>query len=205
MADRVGATAHSLSELSELLPQADIVVSSTASTLPIVGKGSIEKALKKRRHRPMLLIDLAVPRDIEEQVNELDDAYLYTVDDLQSIISENIRNREQAAREAQVIIQQQTQEFNDWLKSLNSVELVREYRTHTRTLADEHLKKALAQLEQGKDPAEVLQRFSHRLVQQLTHKPTNLLKSAGENNDQYTLAVLQQLWSEPSSDPSEGK
>ncbi len=205
MAERVGATAHSLSELSELLPQADIVVSSTASTLPIVGKGSIEKALKKRRHRPMLLIDLAVPRDIEEQVNELDDAYLYTVDDLQSIISENIRNREQAAREAQVIIQQQTQEFNDWLKSLNSVELVREYRTHTRTLADEQLKKALAQLEQGKDPAEVLQRFSHRLVQQLTHKPTNLLKSAGENNDQYTLAVLQQLWSEPSSDPSEGK
>ena len=74
MAERVGATAHSLSELSELLPQADIVVSSTASTLPIVGKGSIEKALKKRRHRPMLLIDLAVPRDIEEQVNELDDA-----------------------------------------------------------------------------------------------------------------------------------
>ncbi|MGM0429273.1 MAG: glutamyl-tRNA reductase [Pseudomonadota bacterium] len=205
MAERVGATAHSLSELSELLPQADIVVSSTASTLPIVGKGSIEKALKKRRHRPMLLIDLAVPRDIEEQVNELDDAYLYTVDDLQSIISENIRNREQAAREAQVIIQQQTQEFNDWLKSLNSVELVREYRTHTKTLADEQLKKALAQLEQGKDPTEVLQRFSHRLVQQLTHKPTNLLKSAGENNDQYTLAVLQQLWSEPSSDPSEGK
>lgn len=205
MAERVGATAHSLSELSELLPQADIVVSSTASTLPIVGKGSIEKALKKRRHRPMLLIDLAVPRDIEEQVNELDDAYLYTVDDLQSIISENIRNREQAAAEAQVIIQQQTKEFSDWLKSLNSVELVREYRTHTKTLADEQLKKALAQIEQGKDPAEVLQRFSHRLVQQLTHKPTSLLKSAGENNDQYTLAVLQQLWSEPSSDSSKGK
>lgn len=204
MADRIGATAHSLSELSELLPQADIVVSSTASTLPIVGKGSIEKALKKRRHRPMLLIDLAVPRDIEEQVNELDDAYLYTVDDLQSIISENIRNREQAARDAQVIISQQTQEFSDWLQSLNSIELVREYRSHTKAIADEQLTKALAQLAQGKDPADVLQRFSHRLVQQLTHKPTSLLRAAGENNDHYTLAVLQQIWSEPKSDTKKG-
>ncbi|KTG24000.1 glutamyl-tRNA reductase [Idiomarina sp. WRN-38] len=205
LAEKVDGAAHSLSELSELLPDADIVVSSTASTLPIVGKGTVEKALKKRRHKPMLLIDLAVPRDIEEQVNELDDAYLYTVDDLQSIISENIRNREQAAKEAQVIIRQQAQEFTDWLQSLNSVELVRSYRQHTKAVADTHLERALAQLQQGKAPEEVLKQFSHKLVQQLTHQPTSLLKSAGENNDQYTLAVLQQLWSGDGSDPLEGK
>jgi len=99
-----------------------------------------------------------------------------------------------------VIIRQQAQEFTDWLQSLNSVELVRAYRQHTKAVADEHLERALTQLQQGKAAEEVLKQFSHRLVQQLTHQPTNLLKSAGENNDQYTLAVLQQLWSDESSD-----
>ncbi|HAD47799.1 MAG: glutamyl-tRNA reductase [Idiomarina sp.] len=193
LAQKIGGKAHSLAELGELLPQADIVVSSTASTLPIVGKGSIESALKKRRHRPMLLIDLAVPRDIEEQVNELDDAYLYTVDDLQNIISENIKNREQAARQAQVIIQQQSEEFGDWLKSLNSVGLIRDYRGQTQQIAQQQLQKAQQLLAQGKPAEDVLQLLAHRLTQQLTHQPTQLIKAAGEHNDQNSLALLQQL------------
>lgn len=193
LAEKVGGRAHSLSELGELLPSADIVVSSTASTLPIVGKGSIEQALKKRRHKPMLLIDLAVPRDIEEQVNELDDAYLYTVDDLQNIISENIKNREQAARQAQVIIQQQSREFGEWLKSLNSVELIRGYRQHAQAIAEQQTERALQLLAQGKAPEQVIQLLTHRLTQQLTHQPTQLLKLAGEQNDQKALALLQQL------------
>ncbi|MGM0524878.1 MAG: glutamyl-tRNA reductase [Pseudomonadota bacterium] len=194
LAGKIGGKAHSLSELGELLPNADIVVSSTASTLPIVGKGSIERALKKRRHKPMLLIDLAVPRDIEEQVNELDDAYLYTVDDLQNIISENIKNREQAARQAQMIIHQQSEEFGDWLKSLNSVELIRRYRQHSQQIAEQQLQKAQLMLQQGKSPEQVLQLLSHRLTQQLTHQPTQILKTAGEQNDQAALALLEQLW-----------
>ena len=193
LAQKIGGKAHSLSELGELLPESDIVVSSTASTLPIVGKGSIERALKKRRHKPMLLIDLAVPRDIEEQVNELDDAYLYTVDDLQNIISENIKNREEAARQAQVIIQQQSEEFGDWLKSLNSVELIRDYRQHAQSLAEQQLDKAQQMLAQGKDAEQVMQLLTHRLTQQLIHQPTQLLKLAGEQNDQNALALLQQL------------
>lgn len=193
LAQKIGGKAHSLAELGELLPMADIVVSSTASTLPIVGKGSIERALKKRRHRPMLLIDLAVPRDIEEQVNELDDAYLYTVDDLQNIISENIKNREHAAHQAQVIIQRQSEAFGDWLKSLSSVELVREYRNYTQQLAQQQLEKAEQMLAQGKSPNEVLQLVTHRLTQQITHHPTQLIRAAGEHNDKNALALLQQL------------
>ncbi|WP_404403028.1 glutamyl-tRNA reductase [Idiomarina seosinensis] len=194
LADKIGGKAHSLAELGDLLPAADIVVSSTASTLPIVGKGVIEKALKQRRHKPMLLIDLAVPRDIEEQVNELDDAYLYTVDDLQNIISENVKNREQAARQAQIIIQQQSEQFKDWLNSLDSVRLIRQYRQHSQQLADVQRDKALQMLQQGKDPEQVINLLAHRLTQQLSHQPTQLLRTAGEKNDQTALALLQNLW-----------
>lgn len=194
LAQKVGGKAHSLAELTELLPKADIVVSSTASTLPIVGKGSIETALKQRRHKPMLLIDLAVPRDIEQQVDELDDAYLYTVDDLQNIISENIKNREQAAQQAQTIIQQHSQEFSDWLETLDNVDLIRSYRAHAQTVSEQQLSKAKQLLQQGKDPEQVLQLLSHRLTQQLTHRPTQLLKMAGERQDKAALSVLTQLW-----------
>ena len=134
-----------------------------------------------------------MPRDIEEQVNELDDAYLYTVDDLQNIISENIKNREQAAQQARVIIQQQSEDFGHWLKSLNSVGLIREYRSHAQQLAQQQLQKAQQLLAQGKPVDEVLQVLTHRLTQQLTHQPTQLLKVAGENHDQNALALLQQL------------
>ncbi|MBL74440.1 MAG: glutamyl-tRNA reductase [Idiomarinaceae bacterium] len=196
LAQRVGAEAHSLSQLGELLPNADIVVSSTASTLPIIGKGRVEKALKQRRHKPILLIDLAVPRDIEEQVNELDDAYLYTVDDLQNIISENIKNREQAAQQARKIIAREANQFLDWLRSLDSVTLIRDYRQHTQKVAQLQLEKALAMLQQGKPAEQVMQVLSHKLTQQHAHRPTQLLKQAGEQGDQTTLSVLQRLWLE---------
>ncbi|RUO80640.1 glutamyl-tRNA reductase [Idiomarina tyrosinivorans] len=196
LATKFAAEAHTLAELPELLPNADIVVSSTASTLPLVGKGMVEKALRQRRHQPMLFIDLAVPRDIEEQVNELDDAYLYTVDDLQNIISENLRNREQAAQQAQQIISSERQAFVDWLASLNSVDLVRDFRQHYQALAQQQLSRAMTQLQAGKDPQAVLEEFSHRLTNQMLHEPTRMIKKAGENGDQHTLAVLQLLCSE---------
>ena len=143
-----------------------------------------------------MLIDLAVPRDIEEQVNELDDAYLYTVDDLQNIISENIKNREQAAQQARKIIAREASQFLDWLRSLDSVTLIRDYRQHTQKIAQVQLEKALAMLQQGKPAEQVMQVLSHKLSQQLAHRPTQLLKQAGEQGDQTTLSVLQQLWLE---------
>ena len=111
LAEQFNAKVITLSQVPMQLPQADIVISSTASTLPIVGKGMVEQALKKRRHKPMFLVDLAVPRDIEQQVAELEDAYLYTVDDLQSIVAQNVSSRQQAAEQAGVIIRQGADDF----------------------------------------------------------------------------------------------
>lgn len=194
LATRFKGEAHSLAELPDLLASADIVISSTASTLPMIGKGMVESALKKRRHQPMLFIDLAVPRDIEEQVNELDDAYLYTVDDLQGIITENIRNREQAAAEGEAIIADHTQAFVSWLRGLNHVDMIRDYRQHNQALAEEQLQKALAQLEAGKLPADALRELTNKLTQQFLHQPTQAMRTAGADNDMNALAAFQKLY-----------
>ncbi|EKE82783.1 glutamyl-tRNA reductase [Idiomarina xiamenensis] len=194
LSQRIEAEPHSLAELPQLLPRADIVISSTASTLPIVGKGMVETALKQRRHKPILLVDLAVPRDIEEQVNELDDAYLYTVDDLQGIISENIRNREQAAQQALAIIAQHSQEFLAWLRSLNSVDMIRAYRQQGMALAQQQLQRAQQQLQTGKAADEVLAELANRLSNQLLHRPTQAIKNAGESGDMNALAAFRHLY-----------
>lgn len=193
VANRFQGQAHTLGELPELLPQADIVISSTASPLPIVGKGLIEKALKERKRRPILLIDLAVPRDIEEQVNELDGAYLYTVDDLQGIITENLRNREEAAEEAKVIIAEHTEAFSAWLRQLDHVDVIRDYRQRVQQMAQEQLQRAQNQLTSGKSPEAVLQELTQRLTNQFLHQPTQLMREAGAAGDDLTLAVFQRL------------
>ncbi len=193
VASQFGGQAHTLGELPELLPQADIVISSTASTLPIIGKGLVESALRKRRRQPMLLIDLAVPRDIEAEVNDLNDAYLYTVDDLQGIITENIKNREEAAAEAEHIIAEQTEAFVAWLRSLNHVDLIRDFRARTEAMAAEQLLRAQSQLAAGKASDEVLQELTQRLTRQFLHAPTRIIRTAGADGDYTTLAVFKQF------------
>ncbi len=193
VADKFAGQAHTLGELPELLPQADIVISSTASPLPIIGKGLIESALKIRRRQPMLLIDLAVPRDIEEQVNELNDAYLYTVDDLQGIITENLRNREEAAAEAKVIISEHSNAFTAWLRQLDHVDVIRDFRQRTQQMSTEQLQRARNQLAAGKDPEDVMNELAQRLTKQFLHQPTQLMREAGAAGDYETLAVFQRL------------
>ncbi len=193
VAARFRGHAHTLGELPELLPQADIVISSTASPLPIIGKGLIEKALRDRKRQPILLIDLAVPRDIEEQVNELDSAYLYTVDDLQGIITENLRNREEAAEEAKVIIAEHAEAFTAWLRQLDHVEVIRDYRQRIQQMAQEQLQRAHNQLAAGKEAEAVLQELTQRLTNQFLHQPTRLMREAGAAGDDLTLAVFQRL------------
>ncbi len=111
LADEVGAEVIALSDIDERLKEADIIISSTASPLPIIGKGMVERALKSRRNQPMLLVDIAVPRDVEPEVGKLANAYLYSVDDLQSIISHNLAQRKAAAVQAETIVEQETSEF----------------------------------------------------------------------------------------------
>ena len=128
LADEVGAEVISLSDIDARLQDADIIISSTASPLPIIGKGMVERALKNRRNQPMLLVDIAVPRDVEPEVGKLSNAYLYSVDDLQSIISHNLAQRKAAAVQAETIVEQETSEFMAWLRAQSVSETIREYR-----------------------------------------------------------------------------
>ena len=174
------AEAISLDELPTRLFDADIVISCTASTLPLLGKGAVESALKKRRHRPMFMVDLAVPRDIEPEVAELDDVFLYTVDDLQGVIEENLQARQEAADEAEQIIDLRTAEFMRWLKSLNAVPTIKALRQATDRMVEEEVKRARKKLQAGGDPAEILQQLANSLSKKFTHSPSEQL-----TNDDY--------------------
>jgi glutamyl-tRNA reductase len=196
--------AIALTEIASHLPEADIVISSTASPLPVLGKGTVERALKKRRHRPVLMVDLAVPRDIEPEVASLSDVYLYTVDDLQGVVDEGLRSRREAAVEAQEIIDFHAGEFMAWLRSLDAVNLIQGFRQGAEQARDEVLARALQQLQTGKPAEEVLGFLAHTLTNKLLHTPSVCLRPAGrEGNVQLLDAAndLFQLSADPKASP----
>ncbi len=171
--------AIALTEIANHLPEADIVISSTSSPLPVLGKGTVESALKKRKHRPIFMVDIAVPRDIEAEVSELSDIYLYTVDDLEDVVEENMRSRQDAAEQAQEIIDFHTDEFMGWLRSLDAVALIQDYRRQAEDLRDELLERGRRQLANGKPADEVLGWLSHTLTNKLLHQPSARMRRAG--------------------------
>ncbi|RVU29973.1 glutamyl-tRNA reductase [Neptunomonas marina] len=178
VAEEFDAQAILLGDIPDALPNADIVIASTASPLPILGKGAVEEALKQRRHQPIFMVDIAVPRDIEPQVSELDDVYLYTVDDLREVIEENQRSRESAAREAEQIIQRGADEFMGMLRSRGAVSTLTKLRGHYETLRDDEVEAALKQMRSGKDPEAVLEQMARRLTNKVLHHPTIQLRKA---------------------------
>lgn len=171
--------ALSLTELQAHLAEADIVISSTASPLPVLGKGAVESALKKRKHRPMFMVDIAVPRDIETEVSELSDVYLYTVDDLDEVIQENLRSRQEAAEQAQDIVDMQTREFSNWLRSLDAVDVILDYRSNAEQMRDEVLERALRMVNNGKPADDALRFLAHTLTNKLMHAPSTNIRQAG--------------------------
>jgi glutamyl-tRNA reductase len=186
--------AIALSEIPEHLAEADIVVSSTASQLPILGKGRVESAIKKRKHKPMFMVDLAVPRDIEPEVEQLSDVYLYTVDDLQNTINQNMDSRRRAAEQAEEIIDTQVEHFLAWLRSQGAQETIRDYRFQAEMTRDEALQKALTQLSSGAAPDEVLQRLAHTLTNKLIHTPCTQLREAGANERHDLIAASREIF-----------
>jgi len=194
LAQEFNARAILLGDIPEALEDADIVIASTASQLPILGKGAVESALKKRKHRPIFMVDIAVPRDIEQEVAELDDVYLYTVDDLKEVIEENVRSRESAAQEAETLVEAGASEFMRQLRSLGAVETVMSLRQQAEQLRDIELEKALRQLSNGKDTQEVLNNLARGLTNKLIHSPTvQLRKASAEGRDDY-LEMAQDLF-----------
>ncbi|MET1254811.1 glutamyl-tRNA reductase [Aliikangiella maris] len=194
LADEFNATAHGLTALSELVVEADIIVSSTASPVPVIGKGLMEKAIKQRKHRPVFMVDLAVPRDIEPEVSKLSDIYLYTVDDMQDVIKENLKVREEAALEARDIIALHGQKYINWLQSLSAVSLLKDFRAQFEQVKNDEMQRALARLngavEQPQDVEKVFTEFANRLAQKFLHSPSKLIREAGENNESHILEVL---------------
>ncbi|HWI36062.1 MAG TPA: glutamyl-tRNA reductase [Burkholderiales bacterium] len=181
LAHRFQGSAMELKALPEHLHEYDIVVSSTASSLPILGKGLVERALRARRRRPMFMVDLAVPRDIEPEAGDLDDVFLYAVDDLAQIVSANVDARRSAVAQAEVIIDSQVSQFMHWMQSRESVPLIRTLRTRADELRREELERAQRMLARGDDPAKVLEALSQGLVNKLMHPPTQALnETAGE-------------------------
>ena len=176
LAQTHGASVIGLAQVPEQLAKSDIVISCTASTLPIVGKGMVEQALKKRRHKPMFLVDLAVPRDIEAQVSELEDAYLYTVDDLQNIVSQNMQSRQHAATQAEQMIAAGVTEFSQWLQLQDNIDWVRDYRERCESVKTELVQRALNQLASGQDAERVLQELATKLSNRLMHAPTKTIR-----------------------------
>ncbi|AZI87451.1 glutamyl-tRNA reductase [Kosakonia cowanii] len=190
LANEVGAEVIGLSEIDERLKDADIVISSTASPLPIIGKGMVERAMKARRNKPMLLVDIAVPRDVEPEVGEIANAYLYSVDDLQSIIQHNLAQRKAAAVQAETIVAQETSEFMAWLRAQSASETIRDYRSQSEQVRDELTAKALAALEQGGDPQTIMQDLAWKLTNRLIHAPTKSLQQAARDGDDDRLHIL---------------
>ncbi|POA96859.1 glutamyl-tRNA reductase [Chromobacterium sinusclupearum] len=196
LAEQFGGNAITLAELSESLSRYDVVVTSTASQLPIIGKGMVERAIKARRHRPMFMLDLAVPRDIELEVDKLDDVFLFSVDDIAGIVEVGKEARQQAAAEAESIIQSRVAEFNDWLKKRETVPLIRALRDEAERTRRHALEGAMKQLARGDAPEKVLEALSVQLTNKLMHPPTQALSSgSGAEHDAQvqTIARLYRL------------
>ncbi|MFD1384169.1 glutamyl-tRNA reductase [Rhodanobacter aciditrophus] len=189
LADELGAEAILLGDITDYLHQADIVISSTASQLPIIGKGMVERATSKRRRKPMLLVDIAVPRDIEPEVQDVEDAYLYTVDDLHSVIEENVKARQDAAEAAELIIEEGINAYKRKQESRKVADLIVSYRAQADAIKQSELERAMKALEAGQSPEQVMNKLAHGLMNKLIHSPTQFLRQAGADTDQQALDI----------------
>ena len=205
LADEFNGEAISLQHIASHLHRSDIVISSTASPLPIIGKGTVERALKQRKHEPIFMVDLAVPRDIEPEVSELDDIYLYSVDDLKSVINENMESRLQAAEQAREIIDTQVSHFLDWQRSLGAVDVIAQIRQHTQDLSNEVLNKAKRQLAAGQDAEQVLEFLANTLTKKFLHQPSTQLRQASQDNRDHILDIAQNLFLNNGTDDNKQK
>lgn len=194
LAEQVGGQAIMLADIGQELAGSDIVISSTASQLPILGKGAVERALKQRKHKPMFMVDIAVPRDIEPEVGELDDVYLYSVDDLHEVIEENLKSRQGAAKAAEELVAAGADDFMLRLRELAAVDVLKAYRQQAERLRDEELAKAQRLLANGSDPLEVAAALARGLTNKLLHAPSVQLKKLSADGRFDALAVAQELF-----------
>jgi glutamyl-tRNA reductase len=182
LARQFGGGTLRLSELPERLEHFDIVVSCTASALPIIGLGMVERASRARRRRPMFMVDLAVPRDIEAEVARLDDVFLYTVDDLGKVVQSGAENRRAAVAQAEAIIETRVDAFMQWLSARQAVPAIRALHARGEALRTVELERARRMLARGDDPEAVLEALSRGLTSKFLHAPTAMLQRPGDDH-----------------------
>lgn len=194
LAEQFGAKAILLSDIPDQLCNTDMVIASTASPLPILGKGAVERAMKKRKHAPMFMVDIAVPRDIEAEVAEVNDVYLYNLDDLKGIIEENVRQRQDAALDAQEIIEAGSSDFMRQLRTLDAVTTLKAFRQHAESIRDSELEKAMKRLQKGDDVQKVMVTLASMLTNKLIHRPTVHMREASAEGRKEVMDWVQALY-----------
>lgn len=193
LVEKYHAHAITISDIPMYLKEADIVISCTASPLPIIGKGAVESALKSRAHKPIFMIDIAMPRDIESEVGELEDVYLYNLDDLKNIVDDNLKSRKDAAVQAEQVIDWHVQHMMREMDALNSMDTICAYRNKIEAFRDEVLEKALAQSKRGEALEKVLMELSRTLVNKIMHDPTMHLRQAAYDGRVDVLMMARKL------------
>jgi len=186
-----------LNDVAASLATHDVVVTSTASPLPIIGKGTVESALKARKRRPILIVDLAVPRDVEPEVADLGDAVVYTVDDLGRIAADGLAARSNAVQQAEAIIDTEVRDFMHWMNTRGAVPTIRALRDHAERSRRHELERALKSLEKGDDARKVLERLSEALTNKLMHGPTHALNTATDAERDQLVQTLARLYQIP--------
>jgi len=194
LATEFKAFAVTLDALEVHLPEADILISSTASPTPVIGVEAVRRALRARKRRPIFMVDIAVPRDIDPLVAKLEDVYLYTIDDLQNIITENLESRRSAAREADRLIADEVRQFEHQMRTLDAVPAIRLLRADAEALREQTLEQARRLLARGKDPGEVLEFMATTLTNRLTHSPSQRLREAAEQGDAGLIRAAEDLF-----------
>jgi glutamyl-tRNA reductase len=194
LARRINGHAITLNELPEQLAHHDIIITCTASPLPILGKGMVERALKARKHRPLFIVDLAVPRDVEKEVAELNDVFLYTVDDLSDVVRDGLDARQGAVKEAEVIIDSGVNDFMHWMQSREMVPTIRALRDHAERQRRAEMEKALRLLAKGESPERVLDLLSASLTNKFLHAPTQALNQAQASEREAILEAVHRIY-----------
>jgi glutamyl-tRNA reductase len=194
LAQRLGVATLPLAEVPLRLSEFDIVISCTASTLPIIGLGAIESALKQRKNKPMFMVDLAVPRDIEAEAAQLESVYLYTVDDLAKVVRSGQEARQSAVKEAELIIDYGVNKFNQWLQQRDHVPLIQQLNTRVEGWRSAELEKAKKMIEKGEDIHHVLDLLSQRLTKKMMHGHVSELASHNPSQRASAKAAIEQLF-----------
>lgn len=194
LAARFNGQALRLEDIADTLAQYDVVVACTGSQLPVIGKGLVERAIKARRSKPMFMVDLGVPRDIEPEVAEMDDVFLYNVDDLAHMVTVGLSARQTAVAEAEAIIENGVGNFLHWIESRELVPAIRALRDHGERMRRHELERAAKLLARGEDAQRVLENLSQALTNKLLHAPTHALSSADTAERNKVLELVSRIY-----------